>query len=87
MDRPIANVTAERAMIGWVTEYAALCLRSTCSMTTFILLTTDDSPMFFIGLENSVWSHPFAALSCNGVRARLGTTAYGHVAEERLWLD
>ena len=90
MDRPIANVTAERAMIGWVMEYAALCLRSTCNMTTFILLTTDDSPMFFIGsksLENSVWSHPFAAPSCNGVRARLGTTAYGHVAEEQLWLN
>ena len=85
MDRPIANVTAERAMIGWVMEYAALCLRSTCSTTTFILLKTDNSPIFFIGsksLENSVWSH-----TCNGVRVRLGTTAYGHVAEEQLWLD
>ena len=35
-------------------------------------------------LGNSVWSHPFAAPLCNGVRARLGTTGYGPVAEK--WL-
>ena len=92
MDRPTALV----GLVSWVAEYA-LCLgidkravyglRITRSTTTSILLTTDDSLMCLAGstnLENSVWSHPFAVPSCNGVRARLGTTAYGHVAEK--WL-
>ena len=54
---------------------------------TSILLTTDDSLMCLAGsinLENSVWSYPFAAPSCTGVRAMLRTIAYGDVAEKRL---
>ena len=83
-------------LVSWVAEYA-VCLRTgkravyglriTRSTTTSILLTTDDSLMCLAGstnLGNSVWSHPFAAPSCNGVRARLRTIAYGHVAKKRL---
>ena len=84
-------------LVSWVAEYALVRidkravygLRITRSTTMSILLTTDDSLMCLAGLENSVWSHSFAAPSYNGVRARLGTTAHSHVAEKRLlrWLD
>ena len=90
IDLQLLNATA----FSWVAEYA-LChpidkravfgLRITRSTTTSILLTTDESLMCLAGSTNLVWSHPFAPTpSCTGLRVRLGTTAYGHVAEKRL---
>ena len=87
MDRPTATDWLA-GLVSWGAEYA-LCLRIdkrafyglrvTRSTRTSILLIDDDSLMCLAGsinLENSVWSHPFAAPDysvrlCGGERATM----------------